>query len=166
MADSYASRLAKAKLLLRSTGPNAASRGAAASTVREYERTIEWDGTLDATTARNYCVDDTTAQPMRVTRVCFVPDGSLTASATNYRVMTVVFNNGNGGSDTILFRANTTPTANGGTGNLVASRRFAFTEVNAVDIPEGSMVQFKVSHAGTGGILPIGAVIIKADLKE
>lgn len=166
MPDTYASRLALSKLLLRSVGGNSASRAAAASTVREYERSVFMAASIAATTTMAVTVDDSTSQPIRLSQVTFVPNSALTANATNYKILSVVWNNGNGGSDTVLMRINTTPTANGGTGNMTAQRRYTLNTVSATDIPSGSMVQFKVSHAGTGVALPIGSVIIKADFKE
>lgn len=166
MPDTYASRLALSKLLLRSVGGNAASRAAAASTVREYERQVHWPAAIAATTNATYTIDASTAAPVQFSQAIYVPQAALTSNATNFRTLSVVWNNGNGGADTVLMRINTTPTANGGTGNMTANRRYTLNTVSATDVPAGSMVQFKVTHSGTGVSLPIGSVIFKADFKE
>ncbi len=121
---------------------------------------------LDASinTASTHTLDQATLVQMRASTFKVVVGTSITAANTNVATIALVYNNGNGGSDTTICSANTATTAGGGTGDITAGTAYSFTAntTNAL-IPAGSQVQVKVTKAGTGGLaLPALSFELKA----
>jgi hypothetical protein len=113
----------------------------------------------------NLCADYSTGVGIRVTGVAFVPSAALTANNTNYVSLKLVYNNGNGGSDTIVAMANSSNTgATLGTGDWVSdvAEALTITAANAV-IPSGSQVQVKFEKVASGVVVPPGTVVIKGE---
>ena len=122
---------------------------------------------LDATAAANVTLtlDQSTGVGVRVTSVAFVPGASLTSDNTSYVSMRLVYNNGNGGSDTIVAQANSSNSGAAlGTGNWTAdiAEALTITAANAV-IPSGSQVQVRFLKFGSGVNVPAGSVVVKGD---
>lgn len=134
-------------------------RAAFASFIKNMDRGL--DDTAAANV--NLCCDYSTGVGVRVTECKFVSSAALTSDNTNYVNMQLVYNNGNGGADTIVAQANSTNTgATLGTGNWVAGVPVALT-VNASNavIPSGSQVQFKFLKVASGVNVPAGSVVLK-----
>lgn len=118
---------------------------------------------LDATAAANVTLtcDDSTGVGLFITGVKFIPGAALTSDNTSYVSMQLVYNNGNGGSDTIVATANSTNTgATLGTGDWVAGVAEALT-VSSASIPSGSQVQVKFLKYGSGVNVPAGTAVVK-----
>jgi hypothetical protein len=120
---------------------------------------------LDAAAASNVALtcDDSTGVGLRITGVKFIPGAALTSDNTSYVSVQLVYNNGNGGSDTIVATANSTNTgATLGTGDWVANvgEALTITDANA-SIPSGSQVQVKFLKYGSGVNVPAGTAVVK-----
>lgn len=82
-----------------------------------------------------------------------ITNANVTAANTNCATFALVYNNGNGGTDTTIATINTATTAGGGSGNLTVGVPFSvpLTAANVV-VPAGSQIQIKVTKAGTPGM--------------
>ncbi len=96
-------------------------------------------------------LDTSTALRMKATSFKITALAALTETNTNLATMQLVYNNGNGGTDTVVALAYTNIA--GGLGNLVANTPAAFsiTAANSI-IPAGSCVQIKTTKSGAGGV--------------
>jgi hypothetical protein len=110
-----------------------------------------------AATAASFGLDPVTDVDFKVTSVRFTPGAALTSDDTNYATLSLVYNNGAGGSDTVVATATTKTSGGGGTGNWTADTpvTIAITAANAV-VPAGSNLQFKIAKTGTGVVVPAG----------
>jgi hypothetical protein len=121
---------------------------------------------LDASinTATTHTLEQSSLVQMKVNTFKVVTHANITAVNTNVAQFSLVYNNGNGGADTIVCANITTATTAGsGTGDITALVAYAFT-VNASNalIPAGSQVQVKVIKSGTGGCtLPMLSFTVK-----
>lgn len=147
-----------------SEGTSAAESLAKAAFVG-YKECLSRVADAAATTNVNLCADYSTGVGIRVTGVAFVPSAALTAHNTNYVSMQLVYNNGNGGSDTVVAMANSTIAGAAlATNDWVANiaETLTITAANAV-IPSGSQVQFKFLKVSSGVNVPAGTVVIKGE---
>ncbi len=96
-------------------------------------------------------LDTSTALRMKCSSFKITSHTALTETNTNLATIQLVYNNGNGGSDTVVALAYTNVA--GGLGNLVANTpaSFSVTAANSV-IPAGSCLQIKTTKAGAGGL--------------
>lgn len=92
----------------------------------------------------------------------FTPSGAtgLVAVAANFAQIIFQARNGSGGSALSLGTTNTTPTANGGTGNFaqwntVPLTVAPFDPTNAV-IPAGGVLTLQILKVGAGVVFPLG----------
>lgn len=107
-----------------------------------------------AATASTLTFDASTLLAMRAKTFKVITHATVTADNTNYATMALVYNNGNGGSDTTVATANTTiPGATAATNDITALIAYSFT-CNATAIPAGSQVQVKVTKVASGVALP------------
>jgi len=104
-----------------------------------------WSSTLDRrTTVR-----------MLVQEAYLISDNSWSTTSnvnTNVAILSLVYNNGNGGSDTTIATINTATVAGGGGGLVTASVPYALT-INTTNqvVPAGSLLAFKLTKSGAGG---------------
>jgi hypothetical protein len=113
-------------------------------------------------TTSTYTLDYSTGPRFRVDAVKYVPGASLTADNTNLATLELVYNNGNGGSDTVIATVNTAATAGGGTGNWTADIGVAVTVTAANSVvPAGSQIQLNIAKSGAAVIVPAGTLIVK-----
>ncbi len=122
------------------------------------------DKVADAATSTTstYTLDYSTPGRFRVDAVRYVPHVALTSSNTDNATLELVYNNGNGGSDTVIATINTATTAGGGSGNWTADIgvALAITAANSV-VPSGSQLQLNVAKSGAAVIVPAGSLIMK-----
>jgi hypothetical protein len=126
------------------------------------------DKNVDAATSTSstFTFDYSTPNRFRVDAVKVVPHAALTSENTNNATIALVYNNGNGGSDTTVATINTATTAAGGSGDWTAGVGVAvtITAANAV-VPSGSQLQVKITKNGAGAIItPTASVIVKGTL--
>lgn len=97
-----------------------------------------------------HTLDASTSIQMKVDAFRITAGEAVTSANTDLATWALVYNNGNGGSDTTIATANTT--AAGGGVALTANTPLAITltDANRV-VPSGSCVQIKVTKAGTNG---------------
>lgn len=97
-------------------------------------------------------LDPNTAVKMQVTECKWTVDNAVTSVNTNVAILSLVYNNGNGGSDTTIATINTATVAGGGTGDLVAGTPVAVT-INTTNmiVPANSCVAVKLTKSGAGG---------------
>jgi hypothetical protein len=110
---------------------------------------------LDASinTATTHTLDASTLLAFRATTFKVMTHTTITSVNTNVAQFSLVYNNGNGGSDTLVVANITTATTAGsGTGDITAGTPYAFT-INSTNasIPAGSQVQVKIIKSGAGG---------------
>lgn len=111
-----------------------------------------------------HTLDTSTATQVRVKTFKWGLRASVTSDNTNNATVALVYNNGNGGSDTTVATINTATTAGGGSGNITLEVPYsvAVTAANAI-IPSGSQLQVKVTKSGAGGLaLPHSSFEVKA----
>ncbi len=120
-------------------------------------QTIKYNASqpLDASinTATTHTLDQSTGLALKVNTFKVIVGTTVTAVNTNVAQFSLVYNNGNGGADTIVVANITTATTAGsGTGDLTAGVAYSFS-INATNssIPAGSQVQVKVIKSGAGG---------------
>jgi hypothetical protein len=120
----------------------------------------------DYNIAHTYTVDPSTLVRFKVSSFKMTAAVNIAAANTNYATVQLVYNNGNGGSDTVIAAANT-ENKSGSLGAVTSAipASFTVTAANAV-VPSGSCVQIKVTKSGAGGLaLPeldfhvVGAVV-------
>lgn len=132
-----------------------------------FETEINWTKTADdasaAATTAEFVLQTVPRRAMLVD-LKYVPNGAtgLNQSTTTYATLTLFSRNGVGGNALTLGATNTTPTANGGTGNwsqwnTVTFNAAAFDATNTV-IPAGGMVTFSIAKVSTGVIVPAGTL--------
>lgn len=113
---------------------------------------------LDATAATvyripiDYAIDH--AIKIEEAKVCL--QANVTADGTNYKTITLVYNDGAAGSDTTIGTVDTSAT--GFTAKV--ARALTLTAANQV-IPVGSQLEWVVAAAGTGVALTAGSFIVK-----
>lgn len=122
------------------TKPQDANTGVAAGT------------TIAGNQAYTLTMAPVTAFKMKVASFYVTSCAALNMVNTNIATINLVWNNGNGGSDNVIFTGNTT-NAGGGIGNIVAGTPLllALTNTTAAIVPSGSCIQVKISKAGAGG---------------
>ncbi len=120
---------------------------------------------LDASinTASTHTLDQSTNITMVAKTFKVVTDTNITGTNTNVANFSLVYNNGAGGTDTVLCTINTAASNNSGTGNITAGTAYSFALTAAnVRIPSGSQVQIKTTKAGAGGVaLPFRSFELK-----
>ncbi len=121
------------------------------------------DGGLTGNT--HLTVDGSTGVGIRITSVKGAVQGGHVSDNTDYCSMQLVYNNGNGGSDTIVATANTTNSgATAATDTITEDQPFDFTLTDAnVNIPEGSHVQLKLLKLGSGTNINCASFVIKGE---
>lgn len=144
--------------------------GAADCANAMFETEINWIKTADdasAAAATAEFVLGTLPRRCMVVDLKYVSNDAtgLTANAANYATITLSSRNGAGGNALTLGTTNTTPTANGGTGNwsqwnTVTLNVAAFDPTNAV-IPLGGMATVTVAKQGSGVIVPAGTLTMR-----
>jgi hypothetical protein len=115
-----------------------------------------WQRVVDAAAGTDYTAyGPTTRAKLLVDTVRFTPNIAVTANGTNYKTVTVAYNDGAGGSDVTLATVDTSTTSwvagttvsiplTGTTGNLV--------------VPKGRALKISVAHSGTGVVIADGTV--------
>lgn len=101
-----------------------------------------------------------TNEQYRVVAVKYCGSAAVTADNTNYKSLQLVYDNANGGSQTVIAIANTTiPTSGNATNNWTANVPVSLTvqSANAV-VPSGSQISFLEVVAGNGVAIPAGCV--------
>jgi hypothetical protein len=108
-----------------------------------------------AATASTVTVDQSTLLQMRVKTFKVITHADVVSDNTSYANMALVYNNGNGGSDTVIATANTANTGAAGTptGTITAQVAYSFT-CNATPVPAGSQLQVKITKVSSGYALP------------
>ncbi len=135
------------------------------------DRTVSFrtgTGVLDASTntAGTYTLDQSTSLPLTVKTFKVIVYANVTADDTNNATFALVYNNGNGGSDTTIASGNHATTGSGGLGTLTSAiaTSISINSTNQV-IPAGSQVQIKITKAGAGGSpLPVTDFTVTASL--
>lgn len=115
------------------------------------------------TTVHSYTLDPNTSVRMQITSAQLTPTNTLTAANTHTATFSLVYNNGNGGSDTTIATINTATTAAGGSGNWTAGIpvSLTITAANAV-VPAGSLLAWKCTKDGNGAATPTYSACVKA----
>lgn len=90
-----------------------------------------------------------------VEQIFVQPLGSLTASDSVYATISLWYDNGAGGADTLIKAIETKLSASGGTGSWTAGTLIAVHPTQAVLIPAGSQLLTSIAKASTGTIVPI-----------
>lgn len=110
-----------------------------------------------AGTAASFGLDPSTDFQVKFTSVRFTPGAALTSDDTNYATVSLVYNDGAGGGDTVVASATTKTSGSGGTGSWVADTPVVIpiTAANAV-VPAGKNLQFKVAKTASGVVVPAG----------
>ncbi len=125
-----------------------------------------WSRPLDvaASTASVDTLDASTALRMKVSSFKITAAVAVTETDTDLATLQLVYNNGNGGSDTVVALAYTNIA--GGLGNLTANKpaSFSVTAGNSV-IPAGSCLQLKTTKGGNGVALPYRSYEVKGMLR-
>ncbi len=108
-----------------------------------------------AATASTHTLDGATLVQMRAKTFKVITHANVTADNTSYATIALVYNNGNGGSDTTVALCNTANAGAAGapTGDIVALIAFSLS-CNATPIPAGSQLQVKVTKVSSGVALP------------
>lgn len=109
---------------------------------------------LDASinTAGTYTLDQSTGLSITALTFKVITHANVTAVNTNTAVFSLVYNNGNGGTDTTIASINTATTAGGGSGDITALVPLSIAVNSSTQvIPAGSQVQVKITKEGTGG---------------
>lgn len=87
-----------------------------------------------------------------------LPGGALTASATLFETMALVYNNDAGGANTSLASYTTNLTGNGGTGNWTVGTSIplfsAASPISGATVPAGSQVMMTLTPTSTGTAVP------------
>ena len=111
----------------------------------------------------SHTLDASTLAQFKVTGFKVTAHAAVTSDNSNFTWINLVYNNGAGGSDTVVATVNTATTLGGGTGNLAADQPKAITLVanNNVVVPAGSQLMIKTLKAGTGVSLPILSFDVK-----
>jgi hypothetical protein len=119
-----------------------------------------------ATTNSSILLDFPTSQQYSVNAVKFSVTANVTADNTNNAVFSLVYNNGNGSTDTVIATCNTASAAAGGTGNITKDVPTACA-VNALNatVPSGSAIYWKVTKAGAGGLVVTNGSSVCAKMK-
>jgi hypothetical protein len=143
-------------------GGHSAASKALIDTLSAVQYKVDKVADAATSTTSTYTLDYSTGPRFRVDAVKYVPHASLTSDNTNLATLELVYNNGNGGSDTVIATINTATTAGGGSGNWTADIgvALAVTAANAV-VPAGSQVQLNVTKGGAAVIVPAGSLIMK-----
>lgn len=127
---------------------------------------IQLPNTVAANVTHVHTLFDSTPVAMRVETFKLTPQAAWTEANTNFSTFALVYNNGNGGTDTTIATANTAVA--GGLGNTTANTPAAFTVTAAnAAVPSGSCVQIKVTKSGASGMqLPDISFTVKSKLGQ
>jgi hypothetical protein len=108
-----------------------------------------------AATASTHTLDGSTLLQMRVKTFKVITHANVTADNTSYATIALVYNNGNGGSDTTIALGNTANAGAAGapTGDITALIAYSFT-CNATPVPAGNQLQVKITKVSSGVALP------------
>jgi hypothetical protein len=118
---------------------------------------------LGATTNNSTMLDASVDIAFIVTSVKVSVSANVTSDNTNNAVFSLVYNNGNGGSDTTIATINTATTAGGGTGNITKDTPTTVTITAANSrVPAGQSVYWKVTKQGAGGLAVHHSFAVKA----
>jgi hypothetical protein len=104
----------------------------------------------------------------RVLGAYFHPKGTATANASNNAQIEVVQLQANGVPATVaLAAANTAPTANGGTGSLVAGTAVELTVASGANgrVAKGTTIAPKLTQNSSGVALPAGTITVDIELE-
>lgn len=94
--------------------------------------------------------------------VVYTPGFALTAADATCAVLQLVYNNANGGADTIIATANTATTGSGGTGNWTAGVPVNIPVIAANSVvPADNAVFLKITKTGAGTVVPMGTLVVK-----
>jgi hypothetical protein len=162
MPESYSSRSAIAKRVLKSLGSSSSDRGAAAASLRGPQYNVYQAATAAATSAV-VSFDTGTEQRFTVTEVKFLPTAALTANNTNYVRVSLEYNDGAGGAFTQCALALSTVA---GTGNWVANRPVNIPLTADVSVPTGRTLHVRFLKVGTGVATSIGHFVIRGTWED
>lgn len=111
------------------------------------------EGTANANTVEGFMftnADGNIGGAIRVHKVQIIPLAALTSNATDYANYQLTYDNGNGGSDTVITSKTTQPTANGGTGNWTALTVIDISPSAPVDVPASSLLHRSLLKTANG----------------
>jgi hypothetical protein len=140
-----------------STDPGTASRSLTLRKVYKIHTVTSAD-TNNANTAESTLASLYMKRAGEVKKLYIVPDAAVTASATDFKQVIIARRDGIGGSAVDVVTANTTPTANGGTGNwaqyTVLTVNANTTAANSSQYTAGSILTWRAIFQGLGVQLP------------
>ncbi len=130
------------------------------STVAIYKKTA-----VDTTLLETYSLKVWTNPfdfPVRIARIVYNPDATLTANTSNYATITIETDDAANGANATAAAVTTKTTATGGTGDFVADTQVlygasAYTVANT-DVVPGANVFLTVAKAGAGILVPAGVL--------
>jgi hypothetical protein len=108
--------------------------------------------TIAGNIASTHTLSHSTPVQMTIESFYATSTAAITSANTNVATFALVYNNGNGGTDTTIASANTATTAGGGTGDFTAGVPLSISLTAAnVTVPAGSCLQVKVTKSGATG---------------
>lgn len=169
MSDLQTANLGLVGAVFEATTSSQAAAADVANMVFEYD--VPWQKTSDDAAANTNTAEFVLVarfpRRAKVVDAYYVSNDAtgLTAVAANYAQLILQSRNGVGGNALSLGTTNTTPTANGGTGNwsqwnTVALTVASFDPNNAV-IPQGGMLTMSILKQGAGVIVPSGTLTVR-----
>lgn len=93
-----------------------------------------------------------TVNQIKVLTATLHPQGALTGNDTDFVTLSVVYDDGAGGSETTV--ASVTTKVTGGTGSWTAGKVYPLT-VSAAYVPAGNQLRLKIAKSGAGKVVPI-----------
>jgi hypothetical protein len=143
----------------------------AAVAVMEQQQKVRYQvgHPLDASinTVGNWILDENVQVQFYVQNFKMVVGANVTSNNTSLATISLVTNNGNGGSDTTIATANTATTAGGGTGDLTNGIPYSFTVTAANSlVAAGNQLAVRITKSGAGGLaLPNTSYFVKGRLQ-
>jgi hypothetical protein len=102
--------------------------------------------------------------PVRIARIVYNPDATLTANTSNYATITIETDDAANGANATAAAVTTSTVAGGGTGNFVADTQVLFPAsaytVENTDVVPGANIFLTVAKAGAGILVPAGVLNI------
>lgn len=94
----------------------------------------------------------------KVISVKYLTQANLTAHDTNYATLSLVYDDGAGGSETTV--ASQTTKITGGSGNWTAGNMIDIPVSAAIIPAAGKQLRFKIAKAASGVVVPVGVLCV------